>query len=151
MSCHVTCPKSCCYHVWLCITQVVKALTASETAYSASPSKPITESSPLAGNETTLVALVQVRAHILATDMHSYQFAAIGQNTVVASHEGMLRSSPFNYHYRYWYGCDLLFVVTSCDLGTGSQTCLLFCLKACHPGDEFDLVACRRETMLEQL
>lgn len=71
--------------------QVVKALTASETAYSASPSKPITESSPLAGNETTLVALVQVQAHMLPlTYKHNYHFAATGQNTAVASHEGML-------------------------------------------------------------
>lgn len=43
-----------------CVVQVLKGLTASETAYSAVPSKPISDSNPLAGTETTLVALVQV-------------------------------------------------------------------------------------------
>ncbi len=42
------------------LLQVVKALTAADTAYSAVPSKGITDSSTLAGKDATLVALVQV-------------------------------------------------------------------------------------------
>ena len=41
--------------------QVLKVLTAGSTAVSAVPSKPLTEAPTLAGNETTLVAAVQVR------------------------------------------------------------------------------------------
>lgn len=40
--------------------QVVKALIAADTAYSAVPSKGTTDSSTLAGKDATLVALVQV-------------------------------------------------------------------------------------------
>ena len=40
--------------------QVVKALTASDTAYSATSSKGTTDSNILAGKDATLVALVQV-------------------------------------------------------------------------------------------
>jgi len=57
------CPE---HHV-LCLSvtprpllQVVKALTAADTAYSAVPSKGTTDSSTLAGKDATLVALVQV-------------------------------------------------------------------------------------------
>lgn len=39
--------------------QVVKALTAAETAYSANPSKGVSDSNLLAGADATLVALVQ--------------------------------------------------------------------------------------------
>lgn len=63
--------------------QVLKGLTASETAYSAVPGKPVTDSSPLAGNETTLVALVQVHtlpplynASSLLANTSSVQFVA---------------------------------------------------------------------------
>ena len=46
-------------------TQVVKALTAAETAYSAHPSKGVSDSNLLAGADATLVALVQVGAYTL--------------------------------------------------------------------------------------
>ncbi len=42
------------------LLQVVKALTAADTAYSAVPNKGTTDSGTLAGKDVTLVALVQV-------------------------------------------------------------------------------------------
>ena len=54
------CQSSAC-QMWSYIAaQVVKALTAAETAYSANPSKGVSDSNLLAGADTTLVALVQV-------------------------------------------------------------------------------------------
>ena len=63
------CPKSaasgyqgsdCCFRLLRLLLQVITALTAADTAYSAVPSKGITDSNTLAGKDATLVALVQV-------------------------------------------------------------------------------------------
>lgn len=59
LDCCITQDTQSCLATPQLLLQVVKALTAADTAYSVVPSKGITDSSLLAGKDATLVALVQ--------------------------------------------------------------------------------------------